>query len=719
MLQFSAGSSPPTQDAVEAWRAARSWRRHVDLPAEDRSLLGLCARHRVLDLRATSFSGWPLAAEPPADAHFGTLADVVARQDWCALCGLIARSVSHLSYAESAEVLGCWVRDGKCRGSGVTSLRLRIVPEMIGWEDAFEPFDIVPLDEGPEPRLFAGRPIEAGRFNASRLRCWVNSCAEWHGSDCVSARTWNTKDYNAPFIRLLDLELDCIVNVDEPPVYVTLSYVWGTAPVFKTTNENVKELAEPGGLRHFHEDLPRTIQDAIIVAREVGFRYLWVDSLCILQDSVVDKGYQLAVMDRIYAEAALTIVAAGGDDANAGISGLHPGSRNIRQQTARYSAEFTLVSLLPDWQGVVDGSTWNSRGWTYQERVLSRRCLFFTNDTVYFHCSRAIWGEDYHAETPLLEHCAPMFDIELSRSWQPPKFSRRGNHRLSRGGSVDGDRKTGTSPTKDWFDEYSKVMAEYTSRDLTNATDRVRAVGGVLNLYCSLYMCNFICGIPDSYLEAGILWQPTEALKRAVDDQPNGRPLFPSWSWAGWIGGVRYDAPDDCNGHEVKHVVERTKPFTQILPQEVRGSSIVGLAIRTRVAKFKLTLHDRSGKGDDGPRGLARFGITRCAPASADDGEDWLGTIVLPNSTFRRKLHIPHELIILTEAYSFSSDELSWTASKDIEEYAVYDVMLIERLGGTEGSGTSKSKVERVGIGRTVKEAWANLEESWENFLIV
>ncbi|RYP49459.1 hypothetical protein DL769_011068 [Monosporascus sp. CRB-8-3] len=689
------GSSPPAQDAEEARRAARSWRRHVDLPAEDRSL-GLCARHRALDLRAASFSGWPLAAELPTDAHFGTLADVVARRDWCALCGLIARSASHLSYAESAEVLGCWVRDGKCRGSEATSLRLRVVPEMIRWEDAFEPFDVVPLDGGPEPCLFAGRPIGAGLFDASRLRGWVNSCAEWHGSDCVSVRTWNTKDYDAPFIRLLDLELDCIVCVDEPPKYVTLSYVWGTAPVFKATNENIKELAEPGGLRHFHEDLPRTIQDAIIVAREAGFRYLWVDSLCILQDSVVDKRYQLAAMDRIYAEAALTIVAAGGDDANAGISGLHPGSRNIRQQTARYSSELTLLSLLPDWQGAVGGSTWNSRGWTYQERVLSRRCLFFTNDTVYFHCGRAIWGEDYHAETPLLEYCAPIG-----------------------GDSIDGGRNTGASPTKDWFDEYSKVMAEYTSRDLTHATDRVRAIGGILNIYRSLYKCNFLCGIPDSYLEAGILWQPTEALRRAVDDQPNGRPLFPSWSWAGWIGGVRYDAPDNSNGHEVKHLVERTKPFTQISPQEVRGSSIVGLAIRTRVVKVKLTLHDRSGKGDDGPRGLTRFGITRCAPASAGGGGDWLGTIVLPKSTFRRKLHMPHELIVLSEAYSFSSDELSWTASKEIEDYAVYNVMLIKRLGDTEESGTGESKVERVGIGKTVKEAWADLEESWEDFLIV
>ncbi|RYP35383.1 hypothetical protein DL766_002559 [Monosporascus sp. MC13-8B] len=603
MLQLLAESSPPAQDAEEARRAARSWRRHVDLPAEDRSQ-GLCARHRAVHQRAASFSGWPLAAEPPADAHFGTLADVVARRDWCALCGLIARSASHLSNAGSAEVLGCWVRDGKCRGSEATSLRLRIVPEMIRWEDAFEPFDVVPLDGSPEPGLFAGRPLEAGRFDTSPLRGWMNSCTERHGSDCANVRTWNTKDYNAPFIRLLDVELNCIVYVDEPPEYVALSY--------------------------------------------------------------------LAAIDRIYAEAALAIVAAGGDDANAGISGLHPGSRNIRQQTARYSSELTLVSLLPDWQGVVDGSTWNSRGWTYQERVLSRRCLFFTKDTVYFHCSRAIWGEDYHAETPLLEYCAPI-----------------------------------------------KVMAEYTSRDLTNATDRVRAVGGILNIYRLFYNCNFLCGIPDSYLEARILWQPTEVLKRAVDDQPNGRPLFPSWSWAGWIGGVRYDAPDDSNGHEVKYLVERTKPFTQVLPQEVRGSSIVGLAIRTYVAKFKLTLHDRSGKGDDGSRGLTRFGITSCAPASAGGGGDWLGTILLPKTTFRRKLHIPHELIILTEACSFSSDELSWTASKEIEEYAVYDVMLIKRLGETGGSGTSKSKVERVGIGRMVKQAWASLAESWEDFLIV
>lgn len=96
---------------------------------------------------------------------------------------------------------------------------------------------------------------------------------------------------------------------------MALSYVWGAQPVFKTLEENFKKLKCPGELLHHWDLFLRSIQDAMHLAKLIGYRYLWIDSLCIIQDNDTDKMKQLVTIDTIYTRAALTIVAADSDDA--------------------------------------------------------------------------------------------------------------------------------------------------------------------------------------------------------------------------------------------------------------------------------------------------------------------------------------------------------------------------------------------------------------------
>jgi hypothetical protein len=115
----------------------------------------------------------------------------------------------------------------------------------------------------------------------------------------------------------------------------------------------------------------------------LGVQYLWVDSLCIMQDTV-DKHDQIQQMDKIYQEALLCIVAAAGRDANAGLPGVSK-ERDVRQRIIDVDG-MTLANTVPDLVTSIASTFWRSRGWCFQENVLSSRKLIFTADQTFYHC---------------------------------------------------------------------------------------------------------------------------------------------------------------------------------------------------------------------------------------------------------------------------------------------------------------------------------------------
>ena len=79
--------------------------------------------------------------------------------------------------------------------------------------------------------------------------------------------------------------------------YVTLSYVWGASPMFKLNMYNFERLSTPGSLEGIREDLPKTINDAILFMKAIGERYLWVDGLCLVQDDEEDVSLGIQMMN--------------------------------------------------------------------------------------------------------------------------------------------------------------------------------------------------------------------------------------------------------------------------------------------------------------------------------------------------------------------------------------------------------------------------------------
>ncbi|KAI0165119.1 HET-domain-containing protein [Hypoxylon sp. FL1284] len=728
------------------------------LPDSPSSEGPFCAVHAATLGRLTRASFGPhrrradgLPPPPLRDWHFGKLNAVVARRARCGACALVADTVDTVAYGDLAEVIACWVWDGvllrEGQGEGreggdeaeeeeTATLRLRIAPEMVDWESSFEPFDLVPLDTSPSS-LFTARPVAASHFDVSLVRSWVDHCTAWHGATCADTTPWRTSDYGAPFIRLITLAENRLVESAAPPPYAALSYVWGSAPVFKTLQANIDSLQRPGALAS--QPLPKSIQDAVALARALGYAYLWVDSLCIVQDSPADKAQQIGAMAAIYSRADLAIVAASGDSASAGIPGLASSRTQPPQRTLRVSADLTLAALRPDAHRAAAASRWSGRGWTYQERQLSRRSvLSLPGGAVAFQCARAVWAEDYRAETPRLARCAPMVLVRLNRSWMDPGGAR------ARGPVA---MRTRGAP---YLREYARLVEEYTARRMTFAGDRLPGIGGVLDVLRRAFGLRFVHGLPGAVLHMTLLWQPRDKLKRVPDDEGDGGtglPLFPSWSWGGWIGPVGYEDWNEFNGlPELEARERRVIPLAKI---EVLGSAPhleaycatktggelppgwsavatesdgicyvfggdveryhsvplvqpppphepsnasqqphpLGLRLRTRVARFRLTNLIRTFDMNRSTAAIERRGRFGLAHPSSSSDEPWLGTILLPQpARYHARLARgqDYELIVLSESYGFSLQEAAPSLAGRLGPYAVLDVIMVRRVAGEE-----------------------------------
>jgi len=189
-----------------------------------------------------------------------------------------------------------------------------------------------------------------------------------------------------PNFRLIDTEKMCIVPADSLLEYIALSYTWGKDKQFKLFQNNYQELSKENALVLYEHQIPQTIKDAMFLVKRLGDRYLWVDALCILQDpECEDKKVQLPYMNRIYSSSVLTIAAAYGEGADAGLPGVRPNSRK-RIQHIEIIQGISLANRPWSFAKSVTDSTWNTRAWTFQERILSSRMLFITEQQIFFKC---------------------------------------------------------------------------------------------------------------------------------------------------------------------------------------------------------------------------------------------------------------------------------------------------------------------------------------------
>lgn len=430
--------------------------------------------------------------------ELGRLDDMIARPE-CDFCSLVVLGVKQ-------EWTGEWtgITETTCSLNAVDMSRqlqngyaLQITAWHKGRRFQWIEFEVVVREKGesfPVPRKLDALT----RVDFERLGGLIRDCEENHEECKVILKTPDE-------MKVIDLKSMSIVDAPPECRYCALSYVWGQPrkPWLTLTRENTNSLRVLNSL--VGVNLPRTILDAITVSKELGQRYLWVDSLCIMQDDAVYQKQQIGIMDTIYASATLTLIAAGGNNADTGFPGVSTWSRDSWRQISTVQ-DMELSNALPRLKNIIEVSVWNSRGWTYQERMFSHRSLVFAESQTYYGCSQAVGYEQPDRLT------SAMRNIDLYK-WKP---------------------RTG-----EFMEIYTKYVTDYTVRSLTLQADIIRAFQGVLNDMSRQYHQVFHAALPEGKFEQALMWQKTRQSNLKVDSN-----LAPSWSWASAGTPIKYTIPE-------------------------------------------------------------------------------------------------------------------------------------------------------------------------------
>ncbi|KIJ59257.1 hypothetical protein HYDPIDRAFT_33327 [Hydnomerulius pinastri MD-312] len=338
------------------------------------------------------------------------------------------------------------------------------------------------------------------------------------------------------------------VSQGAPSPYVALSYVWGGPQTYCTKSTNLDTYISNGIDTRF---IPQTIQDAIKVTTKLGLRYLWVDALCIIQDSDEDKANELQQMRRIYRDAHLTIIASSAASASTGFLQ----TRTLAQEYAKHpqlpfhcrdGRVGSVFAFSPDGPASVYKpmkEPVNTRAWCLQERLLSLRKLVYATDTIQYHCQTAL------------------ADVGNAVSGKP--VGEQLNDIMFKFSTADDDPNEIAAHLSKWtpaewqgmHEEWRMIVSSYTRRGLSNQEDKLLAFAGVAEEFHRIWGAHagrYLAGVWEKLLPNDLLWTRMSSSDVDSDASPSdsrdplrpqlSRSFAPSWSWASVDGHV---LPDD------------------------------------------------------------------------------------------------------------------------------------------------------------------------------
>ncbi|KAG2120525.1 heterokaryon incompatibility protein-domain-containing protein [Suillus discolor] len=706
----------------------------------------LCSTCSSLDLHAILHDGVPREHAIP----IGNLTDILNKSNQCGLCNLIAiviRRAWNLDKLPDIDIsdITCALHTMECGYPNIPSYispALMNICHRLHIQTFDRPRDVTAAMVAARSNLLleiqllgedaskVGRTKELhGRrvgqnVDIALLKRWIHICEHEHGELCETVWWRGTGDVLPKSVRVVDVTRMAVVRAPPSCRFVALSYLWGgTGEEYWTTRANIKQRRAQGGLDV--SVLPSTILDTIQLVRQLGERYLWIDALCIVQDDPKDKTVQIGVMELIYGSSAFTIFAAGGTSAHDPLPGIRPGTRDPKQQIAKIQGLHLAVPLILPCEAIAS-SAWDTRGWTYQEVMLSRRRIFLTPHHVHFECGKDIWSEDVIAER-----------INLPWASHPLKYGGTGSFTFARA------PLQGTSSA--YMSHYMSIIGKYTRRRLTMESDIVNAVTALINAMAKGFKLAggnpgraFRFGMPIVDLELALVWQPTpnaSCVRRATGD--GNMTLWPSWSWAAWRGAVQYSEVslfvDAQNGGvspcitqslvEQWHMVDGDG---QLVPQDVRRTGRMAgsveeansspyiipkgdidtqtlitenaplqpgtLVFRTRSAHFNVTKADDVA-GADPKANYATYSILSDVPRPST----LVGRVILPRST-----HSPTscEFIVLFRTNQTKGLYDEDTLGKRYFGCMLY-VMAVQKM-------QDEKRMERVGVGVIFEHAWRN-----------
>jgi hypothetical protein len=342
--------------------------------------------------------------------------------------------------------------------------------------------------------------MDMGSTDSLRLlKRWLTVCNRYHRCAPVDAPL---PDRVLKIAMAQDsISIKLVETSGEDGQYIALSHCWGVPPTstLKTLTDNIEA---------FKQDIPfaqlsRTFQDAVTITKELGIEFLWIDSLCIIQDSEDDWIEQSSRMSDIYCGAWLTVSASASTSSESGCFVPHPAvynspdANNHGMRDTRPAATATALVRLSDgtvsklyffpeetpvggvysMEDVLDPLRYdpiNSRAWTFQERILSPRTIHYGVDQMYWECLDMFCGEDGLRAKPMI-----------------PKIQEKG--------SWDWDETLA--------DLWHELVRQYSKRNLTYGSDKLPALSGLAFRFFQLVDDEYYAGIWAKRLWKDLLWR--------------------------------------------------------------------------------------------------------------------------------------------------------------------------------------------------------------------
>ncbi|KAL7658267.1 hypothetical protein ACMYSQ_004400 [Aspergillus niger] len=399
--------------------------------------------------------------------------------------------------------------------------------------------------------------------NFSALHKWLNDCIKHH-KKCKRSFSGEVHDEQSspPLLPRRVIYTGSVDDCRSPRLeegggrrgkYFTLSHRWGKRKLSFTTSSTLADNYRRLAL----ETLPCTFRDAILATRRLGIRYIWIDALCIVQDDPDEWREQSALMGSIFENSTCTLAAVDAlENEDSEDNGLFL-ARPVNPLAVEMNIPFTktlaerVISRVPAFKGYpcvwkfkwlteisggsmsdshcnsgqldtvisrnrlvlrprimssyykMDKSVWARRGWVMQERVLSRRIIYFTKEKLYWDCLK-ISEEEQHAESL----GSPLRALD--------------------------DAATGDSekPRRAW--EF--IVSEYSNTILTYNRDKLAALMGLTRSFTMRYNSENYAGIEGDATGFGLLWHAKDTF---LDEYPDFHA--PSWTWAAYNGPVSYN----------------------------------------------------------------------------------------------------------------------------------------------------------------------------------
>ncbi|KAL2355488.1 heterokaryon incompatibility protein-domain-containing protein [Cryomyces antarcticus] len=411
----------------------------------------------------------------------------------------------------------------------------------------------------PWPIIGAGRDVSVDSSSKECLKLaenWLLDCAMNHPK-CRPV-------YESPLptrvihVGSKDQEPYLYESKGEKRKYAALSHCWGPKEIEPITTEQTTLEKREKGIPF--ASLSKNFQDAVMIARRLFIDYLWIDSLCIIQDSTPDWEREASQMGTVYSNAIITIAADGSPDSHGGCFVAGEGRNAVSSRVLCSSLNGNEGHIYVRPQGIrrnvnelahtnrnLGRSKLSTRAWVLQERTLAPRTLSFTAEEMTWECATSLRCECQVAPEKASAHT---FKQRYVRHGPVEDYS----HMIGRGFSNSLEDSEGWKRRQREIEagapvlrlKWQNVVEEFTRRELTRPSDRLPAILGLASAMgratSDLFTTNeYFFGLWRRDLVKGLLWQSIEFDGSEGRSSISRRPdkwLAPTWSWASVTGQV-------------------------------------------------------------------------------------------------------------------------------------------------------------------------------------